>query len=95
MRCSRYGSSAVTAVAKVWSLAQEFSYAMGTAKKKKTGSSCPGSVIMNLTTTHEDACLIPGLAWWVKDPAVAVSCEVGPRLGWDLALACGCGVAVA
>ena len=29
---------------------------------------------------------IPGLAQWVKDPGVAVSCGGGPRLGLDLPL---------
>ena len=30
--------------------------------------------------------LIPGLAQWVKDPGVAMSCSVGHRRGSDLAL---------
>ena len=31
------------------------------------GSSCCGSVVMNLTGIHEDEGLIPGLNQWVKD----------------------------
>ena len=38
-------------------------------KIKRRSSHC-GSVETNLTSMHEDSGLIPGLAQWVKDPAL-------------------------
>ena len=36
-----------------------------------------------MASNHEDTGLIPGLAQWVKESGVAVSCGVGRRRGSD------------
>ena len=42
--------------------------------------------VKNLTSTHEDVGLIPGLAQEVKGSSVAVSCGVGHGRGLDSVL---------
>ena len=42
--------------------------------------------LTNLTRNHEDSGLIPGLAQWIKELALPMSCGVGSRHGSDPAL---------
>ena len=46
-------------------------------------SSHCGAAEMHPTNIHEDVDLIPGLAQWVRDLAVAMSCGVGRRCSSD------------
>ena len=39
-------------------------------RKETKWSSHSGSAVKNTTSVHEDVGLIPGLAQWVKDPAL-------------------------
>ena len=36
--------------------------------------------VKNLTSIHEEAALIPGIALWIKGSSVAQSCGVGPGI---------------
>ena len=54
------------------------------------GSSHGGPAVTNLTSIHEDVCLIPGLAQWVKDPALPCALVQVTDVAWIWC--CGCGV---
>ena len=52
-------------------------------KKKKNRISPCGTAEMKLTSDHEDVASSPGLAQWVGESHVAMSCGVGLRCGLD------------
>ena len=39
-------------------------------KLKCMGVSIVAQWVKNLASIHEDACSVPGLIWWVKDPVL-------------------------
>ena len=70
---------------------------MGAAKKKKrkkkSGVSIVARWVKNLTNIHEDVGLIPGLAQWGEDPALARlwyrPAAASPSLGTSVCCRCG------
>ena len=53
------------------------------SKELRFGNSCCGSAVMNPTSVYKEVDSTPGLAQWVKDLALLVSCGVGHRCGSD------------
>ena len=59
--------------------------------EKKPGSPHCGTVETNPTRDLEVEDSVPGLAQWVKDLSIALSCGVGADMAWILS-GCGCGI---
>ena len=56
------------------------------SSEQKSWSSHHGSAVTNPTSIHEDTGSVLGLAQWVQESSIAMSCGVGHRQGSDLAL---------
>ena len=57
-------------VNKIAQFIDHFATFFKSAKMQFLGSSCCGSKVTIRSSIHEDLGLIPGLAQWVKDPAL-------------------------
>ena len=64
--CTPMFTAALFSIAKTW---KQPKYPSTDKQIKKMWSSHHGSVV-NETSIHEDAGLIPGPTWWVKDPVL-------------------------
>ena len=58
-------------------------------KKPTFGVPVMAQQVKTLTSIHEDADLIPGLAHWVKDTACSYSSDLTPSLGTLICHRCG------
>ena len=74
----------------LWDACLQLKY-WGNFKIQYLGSSCYGSVEMNLTGIHEDTGLIPGLVQWVKDPVLQWAVIQVEHSAW-IWHCCGCGI---